>query len=292
MDYLVAARGYSMASAFLLWMVVLAARYQARDAEARPTSSPVDLRHDFGVRGALACPPISPSRSPTRATGLGLYPLDLPRASARLSKDSRRIHSARAGSRHTFWWDRWCGWPKGQFTWGADSLLKCEEPGRRVALRTQHYLLNPQAAPLLRPFRTVALSHPGGVDSVARGDAALIEDGGRVRSPIICGAALVLALACHQFLILAFGILLPLDRTAMWVVLLFLTMAAAAWPPSRLQSLRRADFREGAHRPPLPDRLLQHRMPAADLLQRMEVRCRHEECLCRAGVLQPHSWRD
>src|ERR1035441_10656780 len=41
------------------------------------------------------------------------------------------------------------------------------------------------------------------------------------------GAALLAAVACHEFLYLAYGILLPLDRTAMWVVLLFLTMAGA-----------------------------------------------------------------
>ena len=41
------------------------------------------------------------------------------------------------------------------------------------------------------------------------------------------GAALAVALACHEFLYMAFGILLPLDRTAMWMVLLFFVMAGA-----------------------------------------------------------------
>jgi hypothetical protein len=43
----------------------------------------------------------------------------------------------------------------------------------------------------------------------------------------ICGSALLAALACHEFLYLAYGILLPLDRTAMWAVLLFFGMAGA-----------------------------------------------------------------
>jgi hypothetical protein len=51
----------------------------------------------------------------------------------------------------------------------------------------------------------------------------------RQASPLaaICGTALLVALACHQLLFLVYGILLPLDRTAMWAVLLFLTAAGA-----------------------------------------------------------------
>jgi hypothetical protein len=48
-------------------------------------------------------------------------------------------------------------------------------------------------------------------------------------SPIatVCGGALLLALACHEFLLLKYDIPLPLDRTALWVVLLFLAVAGA-----------------------------------------------------------------
>jgi hypothetical protein len=44
---------------------------------------------------------------------------------------------------------------------------------------------------------------------------------------VICGTALLAALVCHELLSLVYGILLPLDRTAMWVMLLFLAMAGA-----------------------------------------------------------------
>ena len=43
---------------------------------------------------------------------------------------------------------------------------------------------------------------------------------------MVCGGALLAALAAHEYLFHVYGILLPLDRTAMWVVVLFLAMAA------------------------------------------------------------------
>ncbi len=127
----------------------------------------------------------------------------------------------------TFWWDRWfLAWPKREFTWGTDSLLKVITSLVHASLfEPNNYLLNPRLyhyfvhfGPLLYPILLAFI--------LWRVTMLVLE---KRPSPIaaICGAAVLLALVCHEFLYLKYDILLPLDRTAMWVVLLFLVAAGA-----------------------------------------------------------------
>ncbi len=232
MDYLVAARGYGMASAFLLWMLVIAARHQALDPAARA----VELVRTCALisigAGLCVCANFSFAIA-DGLTALGLF--------LWICRDYRR------GNRREYLkilaaftlpglavayfivGSVVLSWPKGQFTWGADSLLKTVGSVLSASLfEPNDYLLNPRLHHYL--VHLGRLLYPI-LAAVVLWHAAMLAVEKR-RSPLslhplttICGAALLAALACHAFLFLAFGILLPLDRTAMWVLLLFLTVA-------------------------------------------------------------------
>ena len=232
MDYMVAARGYSLASAFLMWMIAIAGRHQALDAEQRAAALPrtcvlisisaglcVSANFSFAIADAL--------------TALGLY-LWICREHR---GQSLRILPAfilpGLAAAYFLVGSVVLGWPKGQFTWGATSLgqmigslVKASlfEPNANLLNpRLYHYFVHfgrflyPLLAALVL-WRLVALFFDRATlqDSGARTLAAVVT---------ISGGVLILALACHQFLYLASGILLPLDRTALYVVLLFLLMA-------------------------------------------------------------------
>ena len=225
MDYLVAARGYGLASAFLLWMLVIAAKYQTLDPDEQKGklwrtcalisisgALSVSANFSFAIADALI------------ALGLFLWICrehgrDYLKILAGFTLPGLAVGYFLVGSVVL-------AWPKGQFTWGADSLLNTVSSLVKASLfEPNDYLLNPRLRhyfvhfgpflyPLLAAFllwRLVQLSLNRSIRPLA----------------VICGAALALALACHQLLYSAYGILLPLDRTAMWVVLLFLTTAGA-----------------------------------------------------------------
>ena len=227
MDYLVAARGYSLASAFLLWMVAIAARRQAGD----PKRTCVLI----SICGALCICANFSFAIADALTALGLFlwicrehRRDYLKILACFTLPGLAVAYFLVGSVVLTW-------PKGQFTWGADSLLKTLRSLVSASLfQPNNYLLNPLLHhsfvhfgtflyPILAAFvvwRAVML---------ILGRAAIEDDGARRVTAVaaICGATLILALACHQFLYSVYGILLPLDRTAMWVALLFLLMAGA-----------------------------------------------------------------
>ena len=229
MDYLVAARGYSMASAFLLWMLVIAARHQALDPAARAlelvrTSVLISI-------GAALC--VCSNFSFAIADGLTALGLFL-----WICADNRREHRREylktlaaftlpgLAVAYFIVGSVVLSWPKGQFTWGADSLLKTVGSVVSASLfEPNDYLLNPRLhhyfvhlGKLLYPILAALVLWRVVMMAVEKRPNPVAS---------ICGAALLAALACHGFLFLAFGILLPLDRTAMWVLLLFLTVAGA-----------------------------------------------------------------
>jgi len=232
MDYLVAARGYSLAAAFLMWTIALAGWYRAQDAEARAASLwrtcvlisigaalSVSANFSFAIADAL--------------TALGLYLWICREHGRQYLKILAAFTLPGLAVGFFFVGSVVLAWPKGQFTWGADSLFRMVQSLVSASLfEPNPYLLNPRLHhsfvhfgtflyPLLALFvvwRLVALFF----------DRATVQEPGARRLAalaIVTGAALALAVVCHEFLYMAFGILLPLDRTAMFVVLLFFAMA-------------------------------------------------------------------
>jgi hypothetical protein len=225
MDYLVAARGYSLASAFLLSMIALALWYHAQNAEGRQ----LYLRRTcmlISLCGALSISANFSFAIADAFTALGLL--------LWICRERRRDYTKTvvyfmlpgAAAAYFLVGSVLLAWPKGQFTWGADSLLKMIKSLVNASLfQPNEYLLNPRLHhsfvhfgtflyPLLAAFVlwrivTLALTH-------------------RIGAPAaVSGLVLVAALVAHQVLYSAFGILLPLDRTAMWVVVLFFVLAGS-----------------------------------------------------------------
>jgi hypothetical protein len=225
MDYLVAARGYSLASAFLLWMVVIAAKYQALDPERRKGrlwrtcalisisgAVSVSANFSFAIADAL--------------TALGLLLWICSEHRREYGKILAAFTLPGLATGYFLVGSVVLAWPKGQLTWGADSLLQTLKSVVRPSLfEPNNYLLNPRLhhyfvhlGPLLFPLLAAFVLWRLVQLAIARAIPPLA---------VICGSALALALACHQVLYTLFGILLPLDRTAMWALLLFLTTAGA-----------------------------------------------------------------
>jgi hypothetical protein len=234
MDYLVAARGYSMASAFLLWMIAIAGRYQAQGPQTRAA----ELRRTcvlISVSGALCVSANFSFAIADAFTALGLFlwicrehRRDYLRILAGFTLPGLAVAYFLVGSVVL-------SWPKRQFTWGVDSLVKMLTSLVNASLfEPNNYLLNPRLLHYFVHFGTflypiLAAFVVWRVAMLIFARAAIADDGARrsAAAAAICGTALLAALAFHEFLYLAYKILLPLDRTAMWVVLLFLAMAGA-----------------------------------------------------------------
>jgi hypothetical protein len=242
MDYLVAARGYSLAMAFLLWMAVIVARYQGRDAEARKGelwSTCVLL----GVSAALSVCANFAFAIADALTALGLliwicreHRRDYLRIAAAAVLPGIAVLYGVAGPVIL-------NWSKGQLTWGANSLLQMFTSLLHASLfDPNEYLLHPQLRHYFVHFGTFLYPLLAAF-AIWRAVMLLLEtpaDGKewRVAGPVavICGSAWLAAVICHEFLLLVYGIPLPLDRTALWVALLFLIGAGALAAP-RLPSL-------------------------------------------------------
>jgi hypothetical protein len=234
MDYLVAARGYSLASAFLLWMVAIAARHQAQDPRLR-TSELWRTCVLISICGALSVSASFSFAIADALTAVGLFlwicrehRRDYLRILAGFTLPGLAVAYFLVGSVVL-------SWPKGQFTWGVNSLVKMLRSLVSASLfEPNDDLLNPhlldcfvQVGPFLYPILAAFVVWRVAMLISAR--AGIADDGARRSTAVaaICGAALLAALACHEFLLLAYQILLPFDRTATWVVLLFLVMAGA-----------------------------------------------------------------
>jgi hypothetical protein len=232
MDYLVAARGYSLASAFLMGMIALAGWHQAQDAEARAAglwrtcvlisagaALSAGANFSFAIADAL--------------TALGLYLWICREHGRQYLKILAAFTLPGLAAGFFLVGSVVLAWPKGQFTWGADSFAKMVHSLVSASLfEPNPYLLNPRLIHYFVHFGTFL--YPLSALFVLWRLVALFFDRATVQEPgarrlaalaMVTGAALALAIVCHEFLYLAFGILLPLDRTAMWVVLLFFAMA-------------------------------------------------------------------
>ena len=247
MDYLVAARGYSLAMAFLLWMIVIAARYQARDAEARQG----ELWRTCALLSVSAALSVCANFSFAIADGLTALGLLI-----WICREHRREYLKIVAAFLLPGLAVACflagpvvlAWPRSQLTWGADSLLQMFRSLIRASLfdPNEYLLLHPQLRhyfvhfgtflyPLLAAFviwRAVMLLLETPPDAREWRVAGAVA--------VICGSAWLAAVACHEFLLLAYGIPLPLDRTALWVALLFLIGAGALAAPRLPSAVGRA----------------------------------------------------
>jgi hypothetical protein len=131
------------------------------------------------------------------------------------------------------------GWPKGQFTWGAHSLL---ETGRSLLQASLYepnpYLLNPRVRHYFVHFGTFLYPLLGAF--LIWRAVLLIRGRAEVRGAalaLIAATALVVTLCCHQLLFSFYDVLLPLDRTGLYIALFVFLMAGAA-AAIRLDSLQ------------------------------------------------------
>ena len=224
MDYLVAARGYSLALAFLTCAITLAVRHKQRGG------SPYRAAALISISAALSvCANFSFAIADV-ATGLLILIWMWGDAAASRVKTLAALVLPGLGVGYFFVGPTVLGWPKGQFTWGAQSL---QDTGRSLLEASLYepnpYLLNPRLHhyfvhfgrflyPLLGAFflwRVVLLYR---ARATVRGGALAL----------IAGAALTITLGCHQLLFWFYGILLPLDRTGLYLALFLFLMAGAA----------------------------------------------------------------
>ena len=224
MDYLVAARGYSVASAFLLWMVVIAARFKEGKSELWRTCALISMfaalsicaNFSFAIADLL--------------TALGLF-LWICREHRR---EYLRILAACVAPGLAILYflagPVILAWPKSQFTWGAASLVEMVRSLVHACLfEPNEYLLHPQLRHYFVHFGAFLYPILAAL-VISRAVMLLLEKPPETSAgplAIICGSAWLAALICHEFLHLAYGIPLPLDRTALWVALVSLVTAGA-----------------------------------------------------------------
>jgi hypothetical protein len=237
MDYLVAARGYSMASAFLLWMVVVAARYQARKGELWRTCALISM-----CAGLSICANFSFAIA-DGLTALGLFLWICRQHRREYGKILAAFLAPGLAVGYFIAGSVILAWPKSQLTWGATSLVEMTRSLVHACLyEPNEYLLHPRLRHYFVHFGTLLYPILAGL-MVWRVAMLFLEkpaegDETRIARPIaiICGSVCLGAIVCHEFLFLAYRIPLPLDRTALWVALLFLATAGALASP-RLPSL-------------------------------------------------------
>jgi hypothetical protein len=237
MDYLLAARGYSMAAAFLLWMVVIAAWYRECQSELWRTCVLISA-------GAGLC--ISANFSFAIAAGLTALGLFLWICREHRREYLRVLAACVAPGMAVVYFlagSVILAWPKNQLNWGATSLIEMIRSLVHACLyQPSEYLLHPRLRHYFVHFGTLLYPILTGL-VVWRVVMLFLErpakdDEARVAGPVamVCGFACLGAIVCHEFLFLAYRIPLPLDRTALWVALLFLAAAGALASP-RLSSL-------------------------------------------------------
>jgi hypothetical protein len=228
MDYLVAARGYSLALAFLTCAITLAVRHKQQGGSRYRAAALISASLALSV-----CANFSFAVADL-ATGL-LILVWIGRDAWREAAASRLKTLAAfvlpgLAVGYFFVGPTVLGWPKGQFTWGAQSLL---ETGRSLLEASLYqpnpYLLNPRLHHYFVHFGTFLYPLLGALllwravlfyraRKTARGAAPAL---------IAC-AALIITLACHQLLFWFYGILLPLDRTGLYIALFVFLMAGVA----------------------------------------------------------------
>ena len=224
MDYLVAARGYSLALAFLTCAITLAVRHKQRGG------SPYKAAALISVCAALSVSANFSFAIADVATGLLILIWMWGDAAASRVKTLAAFVLPGLAVGYFFVGPTVLGWPKGQFTWGANSLLDTGRSLLEASLyQPNPYLLNPRLHhyfvhfgkflyPLLGVFflwRAVLLYR---ARATVRGAAPAL----------MAGTALIITLVCHQLLYWLYGILLPLDRTGLYIALFLFLLAGAS----------------------------------------------------------------
>jgi hypothetical protein len=224
MDYLVAARGYSLALAFLTCAITLAVRHKQRGGSLYKAAALISLSVALSV-----CANFSFAIADI-ATGLLILIWVWRDAAASRVKTVAAFVLPGLAVGYFLVGPTLLGWPKGQFTWGAQSLLETSRSLLQASLYEPNpYLLNPRLQhhfvhfgtflyPLLGAFFLWRAALLYRARTTVRGAALAL----------IAGAALAITLGCHQLLFWFYGILLPLDRTGLYIALFLFLMAGAA----------------------------------------------------------------
>ena len=230
LDYLVAARGYSLASGFLLAGLAVVARHKSRDG-----GSPLAV---CGICSVLAALAVAANFSfafiaAALLTALvicfrraGVVPvLAAGIVPGFIVSVLLTLHAALT-------------WPAGQLWWGAKTL---GETGQSVLDSLLHapnaHLLSPwtlAATEAVRPWIVPALL------AVAALTAALVRRDWRVQYAGVLVASVAAALFTHWIGLTAGGMLLPKERTAIWVPVVLLTAAVLAVAAARHAWVRAA----------------------------------------------------
>ncbi len=177
MDYLVAARGYSMALAFLTCAVTLAAWQRASGVSPHRTAALISVCAALSVSANFSFAIVE------RGDGGDRRAVDLagPRR-ARAEDRSGRFVLPGLAVGYFFVGSVLLSWPKGQFSWGARSLLATGDGIlRSCTLRAEPVSAESQAVRVCRALRAVALSAAGRLFSVEGGGVVPSTAGGQGR---------------------------------------------------------------------------------------------------------------
>jgi hypothetical protein len=224
MDYLVAARGYSLALAFLTCAITLAVRHKQRGGSLYKALALISVCAALSV-----CANFSFAIADAAAGLLILIWMWGDAAASRVKTLAAFVLPGLAVG-YFFVGPTVLAWPKGQFTWGAQSLLDSGRSLLQASLYEPNpYLLNPRLQHQFVHFGTFLYPLLGAL-FIWR---AVLLHGARaaVRGPapvLIAGAALAITLGCHQLLFRFYGIPLPLERTGLYIALFLFVMAGAA----------------------------------------------------------------
>src|ERR1039458_4772404 len=189
-----AGRGYSLAMAFLTCAITLAVRHKQRGGSPYKAAALISISADFShfANFSFAIADV--------ATGLLILIWMWGDAAASRVKTLAAFVLPGLAVGYFFIGPTVLGWPKGQFTWGAQSLL---ETGRTLLQASLYepnpYLLNPRLQHQFVHFGTFLYPLLGAL-FIWR---AVLLHGARaaVRGPapvLIAGAALAITLGCHQ----------------------------------------------------------------------------------------------
>jgi len=232
MDYLVAARGYSLALAFLTSAVTLAAWRHAGFGSLQQTAALISVSLALSVSANFSFAIID------TVTGLLIFLWIGRERGGSLAKTGAAFVLPGLVVGYFIVGSVLLAWPKGQFTWGANSLL---ETGRSILnaslAEPNPYLLNPRLHHYFVHFGR--LLYPLlGAGLVWRLVTLYLERAGERTAHLawLCGAALIITLCCHQVLYSLYGVLLPFERTGVYIATFCILMAgaAAAVPSSSL----------------------------------------------------------
>jgi hypothetical protein len=227
MDYLVAARGYSLALAFLTCALLAAARYAGKPDEEK---NPEALYKCAAVISACMALSISANFSFAVAdvvTTLLIMAWIGRNRAARPLKTLAAFVAPGVAIGYFIVGATLLSWPKGQFTWGATSLIETGRSMLQASLfEPNAFLLNPRLRHYFVHFGTWL--YPMIAIFLLWRVATLLVERPALRSvalALVCGVSLICTLAIHQILFSAVGILLPLDRTGLFLALLILVTA-------------------------------------------------------------------